>query len=179
VSDERRPVSAPPSRRGIPKDGRWYVAAALIVLVVVLSLQYTTHRLILPRMRSALWMSVTGAFAGALVLMSGWGRGGNPRNRQNEIGTLDNSFYEPRRVAITESGAVLGGVAGALWWGASTWVVFFNGMSRGTSTNALVDFEAAVVVGALAGGVVGAALGLAAGFAWERHHRRQRGRPPA
>jgi hypothetical protein len=49
-------------------------------------------------------------------------------------------------------------------------------MQRKAAGHALVNLEIAVLVGALAGGMVGAALGLTAGEAWERAHRRRRTR---
>ena len=156
-------------------DGLWAMLAAVVVLVAILALQYTSHRLILPALKRALWVSVGGALFGAAILFSGWGRTGDAG--ADALGTLSNSYYQPRREAATAGGALFGGVIGALWWGATSWIVFYNGMTRGTTTNALLDFEVAVVVGALAGAIMGATLGLACGFLWERRHRRQRGVP--
>jgi hypothetical protein len=169
----------PSARRPTPlEDGLWAIVVATTVLVAILALQYTKHRLILPAMKSALWVSVVGAFAGAALLLSGWGRTSEVDAAQLGLGTSANTFYHPRRESITNGGALFGGVAGALWWGASSWIVFFRGMTRGTTTNALVDFEVSVVVGALAGALIGAALGRAGGYVWERRHRGQR-RPAA
>ena len=70
--------------------------------------------------------------------------------------------------------ALVGGLAFALWWGATAWLPLVQGMQRKAAGHALVNLEIAVLVGALAGGMVGAALGLATGELWERSHLRRR-----
>jgi hypothetical protein len=146
----------------------------LVFLVVVLALQDTQHAIIVARHTLALWVSVLAALAGFLVLRSRWGMSEERTTRQLEFGTLENSYYQPRRQWLTQGGAVLGGVAGALWWGVQSWILLFAGMRRHQATRGLLDFELSVVVGAVAGGVVGATLGLVAGYIWERRHRRAR-----
>jgi hypothetical protein len=69
---------------------------------------------------------------------------------------------------------LVGGLAGALWWGATAWLPLVQGMQRKAAGHALLNLEIAVLVGVLAGGMVGAAFGLAAGEMWERTHRRRR-----
>jgi hypothetical protein len=93
---------------------------------------------------------------------------------QARLGTLANNFYEPRREALVNGGAIAVGVFCSLWWAAATWAVVFTGMQRGVATRGLFDFLVAALMGALAGGVIGAVLGLAVGHLWEAHHRRRR-----
>lgn len=148
----------------------------LVFLVVVLALQDTRHAIVVARHTAALWVSVLSALAGFLVLRSGWGRSDERTEQQLEFGTLENSYYQPRRQWLTQGGAVLGGVAGALWWGVQSWILLVAGMRRHQATRGLVDFELSVLVGAVAGGVVGATLGLVGGYVWEQRHRRARRR---
>ena len=148
----------------------------LVLLVVVLALQDTPHAVIVARHTPALWVAVVSALAGVIILRSGWGRSEERTERQLEFGTLQNSYYQPRRAALTHGAAVLGGVAGALWWGMESWLLLFTGMRRHQAVRGLFDFEMSVLVGALAGGVVGATLGLASGHLWEQRHRRKRRR---
>ena len=148
--------------------------AILVFLVVVLKLQDTTHAVIVARHTAALWVSVLSALAGVIILRSGWGASEERMEKQLEFGTLQNDYYQPRRAALVQGGAVLGGVAGALWWGVQSWVLLFAGMRRHQPARGLWDFEMSVLVGALAGGVVGATLGLITGHLWEQWHRHQR-----
>ena len=97
----------------------------------------------------------------------------------DELGTLANDFYEPRRDASDQrrrdrSAGVLARSGGAPppgpWCSAecdATW-----------SDDGLVDFEVAALVGALTGGVIGAVIGLAIGHLWETRHRRGAAREP-
>ena len=135
----------------------WFLLGILVVLTAIVVLQDTRYALIDTRRTGTLLGWVAAAVASVLVLRSGRGRGANWRRGQLELGTVSNSFYGPRRQSLTDGGAVLGGVAGGLWWGASTWAVLWHGMLRGTANRGLLDFEAAVVVGILAGGVIGRA----------------------
>jgi H+/Cl- antiporter ClcA len=151
--------------------------AILVFLVVVLELQDTTHAVIVARHTAALWVSVLSALTGVIVLRSRWGASEERSEKQLEFGTLQNDYYQPRRQALVQGGAVLGGVAGALWWGVQSWVLLFAGMRRQQATRGLWDFEMSVLVGALAWGVVGATLGLVAGQLWEQWHRKRRRRP--
>jgi hypothetical protein len=150
----------------------------LVLLVVVLALQYTRYALLVTRNNTALWITVGSALTGMVILRSGWGSGDDWEAGQRALGTLSNSYYQPRRRALTDGGAILGGVLGATWWGASSLILLFAGMRRHVAARGLFDFEVSVLVGALAGGVVGAVIGTAAGNLWERRHRRQR-RPGA
>jgi hypothetical protein len=149
----------------------WFLLGILVFLTAVVVLQETRYALIDRRMTNPLWLFVTASILGVLILRSGRGRGGDWRN-QLALGTLSNSFYEPRRRALLDGGAVLGGVTGGLWW--STWAILWRGMLRGSTNRGLLSFEAAVVIGILTGGVIGAVLGLYAGDLWERSHRKRR-----
>jgi len=108
------------------------------------------------------------------VLRSGWARDNRWSEEQARLGTLANNFYEPRRAALINGGAIGAGVFAALWWGLATWGVLFTGMRRGVPGRGLIDVEVATLVGALSGGVIGAVLGLAIGHIWEKRHRRLR-----
>ena len=165
---------APFRRRARPTLGQWAMLAILVFLVVVVKLQDTTHAVIVARHTTALWVSVLGALAGVIILRSGWAASTPRSEKQLEFGTLQNNYYQPRREVLVQGGAVLGGVAGALWWGVQSWVLLFAGMRRQQATRGLWDFEMSVLVGALAGGVVGATLGLIIGHLWEQWHRKRR-----
>ena len=146
----------------------------IAALTAIVSLQDTRYALLLKQQTRALWSSVVVAIVSVLVLRSGVARDAGWRRDQLALGTLSNSFYEPRRRWLIDGGAVTGGVALGLWWGASTWSVLWRGMERGTTNRGLLSLEMAVVVGVLTGGVLGAVLGLLAGNVWERLHRRRR-----
>ncbi len=163
-------------RRVRPTLGQWALLAILVFLVVVLKLQDTTHAVMVARHTTALWVSVLATLAGVIVLRSGWGASALRTEKQLEFGTLQNNFYQPRREVLVQGSAMLGGLAGALWWGVQSWVLLFAGMRRQQATRGLWDFEMSVLVGALAGGVVGATLGLITGHLWEQWHRRKRRR---
>ena len=121
-----------------------------------------------------LWKSVAVSFAAWFVLRSGWGRPETHVAEQRAMGTVANTFYPPRREGITMALTLVGGLSGALWWGATAWLPLVQGMQRKAAGHALMNLEIAVLVGVLAGGMVGAAFGLAAGEMWERTHRRRR-----
>jgi hypothetical protein len=165
---------------GIPKSprtlrvGTWWLYVALVTLVVVLILQNTKQAMLPARQTPVLWAAVLAVIAGVLVLRSGWGRDNRWTEAQGELGTLANNFYEPRRAALINGGAVGGGVLGGLWWAVATWAVVLGGMRRNSMSRGLIDFEVAAVAGAITGGVIGAVLGLVAGHVWERRHRRRR-----
>jgi hypothetical protein len=148
--------------------------AGLVFLVVVLKLQDTKHAVIVAKHTAALWVSVIAALAGVLVLRSGWGVSEERTEKQLEFGTVQNSFYQPRREALVQGATVLGGVSGALWWGVQSWILLFTGMRRHQAVRGLWDFEMSVLVGAVAGAVVGATLGVVAGHLWEQSHRKKR-----
>lgn len=147
---------------------------ALVLLTAIVAVQGTHYALIVRQKTGELWASVFAAVCAVIVLRSGIARGGGWRSSQLALGTVSNSYYAPRRRWLTDGGAVIGGVAGGLWWGVSTWAVLWRGMLRGTTNRGLLSFEVGVVVGVLAGGLVGAVLGLIVGDVWERLHRRRR-----
>jgi hypothetical protein len=147
---------------------------ALAVITILLILQYTKQAM-LPRTQTpVLWSAEVAVVAAALVLRSGWGRDSGWKEEQQRLGTLANNYYPPRRDALLNGFAVGTGVLLALWWGAATWGVVLGGMRKGVVSRGLLDFETAVVAGAITGGVVGAAIGLAVGHVWESRHRRER-----
>jgi hypothetical protein len=154
--------------------GQWSLYAVLVFLVVVVKLQDTRHALLMAGQVRDLWISVGATLVSILILRSGWGRSDVRTEKQLEFGTLQNNFYQPRREVLLQGGAVLGGVAGALWWAVQSWLLLFAGMRRHQAARGLWDFEMSVLVGALAGTVVGATLGLVTGYLWEQWHRRQR-----
>ncbi|HEY5218876.1 MAG TPA: hypothetical protein VIJ16_03655 [Gemmatimonadaceae bacterium] len=167
--------NSPCATASTPREyGSWVMFAVLVFLVVVLRLQDTRHAVIVAKHTAALWVSVLSALTGVIILRSGWGRSHERTDRQLEFGTLENSFYQPRRQALTQGAAVFGGVVGALWWGFESWLLLYTGMRRHQPVRGLLDFELSVLVGALAGAVVGATLGLVAGQLWERRHRQRR-----
>lgn len=142
--------------------------AALLVL-------QKTKQAMLPRTHTPmLWGALVAVIAGVLVLRSGWGRDTRAAQAQNELGTLANNFYEPRRDALTNGFAVAGGVFGGLGWATATWSVVLGGMRRNVMARGLIDFEISALAGALTGGVIGAVIGLAIGHWWETRHRRRR-----
>jgi hypothetical protein len=149
-----------------------YVPVAIVTCVLVLQ---TTKQALLPRTQTrVLWAAELATIVGVLILRSGWLRDNRWRDAQQQLGTLANNFYEPRREALINGTAVGGGVLGGLWWATATWSVVLNGVRRGVVTRGLLDFEVAAVVGALTGGVAGAVLGLAVGHWWETRHRKHR-----
>ncbi len=152
----------------------WLLLSGVLAVTTVLALQKTKQALLPAQQTPLLWAAAAATLCGALVLASGWGRHDAWSDAQRELGTIVNDFYEPRRATFVSSGAVAGGVLGALWWATATWAVMFTGMRRGVAARGLIDFETAALMGAIAGGVVGAVLGLAAGHWWETRHRRRR-----
>lgn len=165
----------PPSEPSYAPRPRWWGPwAAFAVPLAVLVAQQTRWALLPPNRTTGLWVSVLLALAGVIVLRAGWMHERRTALRQRELFTRSNSFYEPRRRVLTEGGAVIGGIAGGLAWGVSTWVVLAAAMWRGASTRGLVELETAVVVGVIVGAIDGAVLGRAVGWLWERRHRRRR-----
>ena len=127
----------------------------VIVLVSTLALQYTRYPLLMARNNTLLWICTVGSIICILILRSSLGQSANEDTHQADLGTLSNSFYPPRRRAITDGGAILGGVLGGLFWGASSWIIMFMAMRRHAGARGLFDLEMSVVVGALSGGVLG------------------------
>jgi hypothetical protein len=152
----------------------WLLIGVLVVLTMITVLQQTRHALLPARNATALWISVASAVIAVLVLRSGLGTGGDWTAAQARLGTIANTYYPPRREAITEGGAVLGGVIGALWWGATSWSLLMQGMRHHAANRGFLGLEVSTVFGALSGAVDGAVVGLLAGWVWERWHRRRR-----
>ena len=146
----------------------------LLLLAIIVVSQETKWASIPASHTALLWKSVAASFLAWFVLRSGWGRPERHAAEQRAMGTVANTFYPPRRDGITMTVTLIGGMAWALWWGATAWLPLVQGMQRKAAGHALINLEIAVLVGALAGGMVGAALGLAAGEMWERLHRRRR-----
>jgi hypothetical protein len=158
--------------------GALLLYGGVVVLTLIFAAQNTRHSLLPDQKTRAVWYALLATLGGVLVLRSGWWRDAEWRREQARIGTLANNFYEPRREVLTQGFAVAGGLFGALYWGASTWLLILNGIRRRAPGRGLLDFEAAVVVGIIFGAVLGAVLGLLLGEAWERWHRgRRRLRP--
>jgi hypothetical protein len=153
---------------------RYVLYVPVLVITLVLALQKTKHALLPPKQTTLLWAAELVTIAGVWILRSGWLRDGGRRETQQRLETLANDFYEPRREALINGGAVGGGVLGGLWWATATWAVVLNGVRREVAARGLFDFEVAALVGALAGGVAGAVLGLALGQWWETRHRKNR-----
>ena len=151
-----------------------YRIGALVSLVLVVLLQETRWALLASRNEWPLLASAAIASLAVLVLGSGWGRGAHAADDQRALGTISNSFYEPRRQALREGGAVLGGVLGALYWGLTSWLALVSGLERERVARGLLGLQIASAVGIVAGALAGAAIGLALGEWWERAHRRRR-----
>jgi hypothetical protein len=152
----------------------WALQLVLAAVTIVLVLQKTKQALLPAKQTPVLWAAELTTLAGVLILRSGWGRDNRWAEEQARLGTLANNFYEPRREALINGGAIAAGVFGALWWATATWGILFTGMRRGVPGRGLLDFLTAGLMGAIAGGVIGAVLGLAAGHIWEARHRRRR-----
>lgn len=146
----------------------------LLLLAIIVVSQETKWASIPASHTMILWKSVAAAFIAWFILRSGWGRPETHVAEQRAMGTVANTFYPPRREGILTTFTLVGGLTGALWWGATAWLPLVQGMQRKAAGHALVNLEISVLVGALAGGMVGAAAGLAAGEMWERAHRRRR-----
>jgi hypothetical protein len=154
--------------------GAWLLYAGLSVLTGVVALQDTRYSIIPAPRTPALWSCTIGTLCGVLILRLGWWGWTQRGGAQDALGTLSNSFYEPRRQAIAEGTAVFGGVMGGLWWGIISWVELLNGIRRGSATHGLLNLQLAVVVGVITGAVAGAVAGRVAGALWEGGHRRRR-----
>jgi hypothetical protein len=149
----------------------------LIVLLLLtgIVLSQETRWATIPLSHTALlWKSVGLALVSWFVLRSGWGRAQTHVAEQRALGTVSNTFYDPRREGISSAFTLLGGIAGAMWWGATAWLTLVRGIERKAPARGLINLEMSVVVGILAGGLVGAAVGLVMGEMWERAHRRRR-----
>ena len=159
---------------GLPVDGDMRLLLTLLLLTGIIVAQETRWAAIPKANTNALWWCMAGALVAWFVLRSGWGRAMTHRGEQLALGTISNSYYEPRREAILNGFAIGGGILGSMWWGATSWLVLVRGIEGRTAAHGLINLEVSVVVGILAGGMMGAALGLVAGELWERRHRRHR-----
>jgi hypothetical protein len=146
----------------------------LLLLAIIVVSQETKWASIPASHTALLWKSVAVSFAAWFILRSGWWRPETHAAEQRAMGTVANTFYPPRRDGIIMGFTLVGGMAGGLWWGATAWLPLVQGMQRKAAGHALANLEIAVLVGVLAGGMLGAATGLAAGEMWERAHRRRR-----
>ena len=168
-------------RRRVREHGEWTTAAwlsliAIALLTIIVMVQQTPHALLPPRRETALWGWTAAAVLAVLFLRAGFADDRDWRRAQQELGTLSNSFYEPRRRALTDGGTVLGAVVGALWWGATTWTVLVTGIRHSMPARGLLWHETSLLVGVLAGGLIGAVGGRVVGELWERRHREHRRR---
>jgi hypothetical protein len=154
--------------------GMWLLQLVMLAVTSVLVLQSTKQALLPKSHTPVLWAAELVTIAGVLFLRSGWGRDTRWADEQAELGTLANNYYEPRRADLISGFAIGLGVLGGLWWGIATWGTMMAGMRRGVPGRGLLDFQVATLMGALTGGVVGAAIGLVVGHYWEKRHRRQR-----
>ena len=148
--------------------------AVLALLTAVVAAQETRWAPIPPSNTALLWYSVGLAIVAYCILRSGWGRAATHTAEQRALGTISNSYYEPRRTSILTGFTIGGGVAGAMWWGATSWVILVRGIQRTSAARGLINLQIAVTVGILAGGIVGASVGLGVGEWWERRHRARR-----
>lgn len=151
---------------------RHLIVLALLTIIVV---SQETRWATIPASHTALlWKSVGVGLLSWFILRSGWGRPSTHAAEQRALGTVANTFYEPRREGISSAFTLLGGMAGAMWWGATAWLTLVRGIERKAPARGLINLEMSVVVGILAGGLAGAAIGLTIGEIWERAHRRRR-----
>ena len=146
----------------------------LLLLAIIVVSQETRWASVPASHTALLWESVAAAFVAWFVLRSGWGRPETHTAEQRAMGTVANTFYPPRREGISMGATFIGGLLGAMYWGATAWLPLVKAMQRKAAGHALLNLEISVLVGVLAGGMVGAAVGLAAGELWERSHRRRR-----
>jgi hypothetical protein len=146
----------------------------LILLTGAVAVQDTKWAPIPKANTTALWMCVGLSLIAYFVLRSGWGQPWTHAAEQRALGTTSNSYYEPRREWILNGFTIAGGIVGAMWWGATSWLTLVRGLERKADAHGLVNLQAAVIVGILSGGIIGAAVGLYVGEMWERTHRRAR-----
>jgi hypothetical protein len=147
----------------------------LALLTVIVLTQEKASWATIPASHTAmLWKSVGLALVAWVILRSGWGRPESHRAEQRAMGVAANDFYPPRRDGIGSAFTLVGGMTGAMWWGATAWLTLVRGIERKAPGRGLVNLEVSVLVGVLAGGIVGAAAGLIVGELWERRHRARR-----
>ena len=90
-------------------------------------------------------------------------------------GLTGESFYRTRRSELTATLAVTGGIAAALYMGATRLMKLVGIPSLGPELG-MSDYMVDVILGALAGSVAGALVAWVLGEFWERWHRRRRSR---
>src|SRR5215207_237765 len=88
----------------------WFLLLAMVVVTTVVVVQETKHALLPAKQTRVLWIAELSIITGVLVLRSSWLRDNQWRSEQERLGTLANNFYEPRRDALLNGGAVAGGV---------------------------------------------------------------------
>lgn len=166
--------------RRAPTVSEWLMVGALVILTIIVLVQTSRNAWLPPMKTDEMVVTVLLAAISAAILRSEWGKSGEgeqieaPRAEQVALGTISNSFYGPRRRALTEGFAVGGGVLLGLWWGVSTWVILLTFMRHKNTDRGLWGLEIAVLVGVLCGGMIGAAIGRLVGNIWETRHRRRR-----
>jgi len=146
----------------------------LVLLTAAVVAQETRWAPIPKSNTTLLWSSIGLALVAYFVLRSGWGRPASHAAEQRALGTISNSYYEPRRSFIGGSFTIAGGVAGAMWWGSTSWLILVRGIEGTSAAHGLINLQISVTVGALSGGIVFAAIGLTVGELWELRHRRRR-----
>lgn len=87
------------------------------------------------------------------------------------------SYYRPRRRDFTSGCAILAGVTGAFYAGATQWVLLSEAESN--FVVGFAKYQGAVALGAATFAAAGGAVGWTLGFLWERWHRRRRARHDA
>jgi hypothetical protein len=152
----------------------WIIILAVMILTAILVLQKTKQALLPAYQTKILWYAEIATVLSAVILRSGWARDNRWAQEQARLGTLANNFYEPRREELINGFAIGVGVLLALWWGLATWSALLGGVRRGSTGRGMFDFMTATGAGAIAGGMVGAVIGLAVGHIWETRHRRRR-----
>src|SRR4051812_9121515 len=110
-----------------------HLLAIPIALLIVIVAQDTKWAAIPKSNTIPLWISMTVSIVAYLVLRSGWGRPATHADEQRALGTTSNSYYGPRRDGILTGFTLAGGIAGAMWWGATSWLMLVRGIERHTA----------------------------------------------
>jgi hypothetical protein len=151
-----------------------HLVVLLILFGIVVSQEKAAWSTIPASHTVLLYESAGLAILAWFILRSGWGRPERHAAEQRAMGMVSNDYYPPRREGISSAFTLVGGMAGAMWWGATAWLTLVRGIERRAAARGLVNLEVSVLVGVLAGGLAGAALGLMIGELWERRHRARR-----
>src|SRR5215211_5904045 len=88
----------------------WFLLLAMVVVTTVVVAQETKRALLPVNQTRLLWIAELAIIGGVVVLRSSWLRDTQWRSEQERLGTLANNFYEPRRDALLNGGAVAGGL---------------------------------------------------------------------